>query len=437
MSFRRRSMIWTLVALCVPFMVQAEETDSKPATVPSGALQITLQERDPEPLSRAGVIVSNDDAAPSAIRVTVDQQIQQKPAEADAQGKCWLGLICSVPSDTLRSQLDLPSEVGLVVDEVYEDGPAKKAGLLTHDVLISTTIVGKDDVQTLKTVMDLVNAVKSAETSAIKVEFLRRGKKQTLEVIPAERPVEPRNARVDVDVKAWLARPKDAATFRWAGPLVVYVKDVQLPDGMTIEFQPADGEPKAVIVKRKDQVWAADVNSLDKLPEEIAPLVKQQLQARIAHAAPKVTARTSVGSTGLVYATIGSLPEDVTVTTVRKGTAPVKVSVQKGNQTWEVSEKELAKLPAEIRHYVEMALSGPTPFTRVVAMPAAPVIPPKYAAELHQSKGFFQAVVAPVPSAKEVDRPSQSQAEMERQLKELSEQVEKLRQAVEKSLPKQ
>ena len=333
--------------------------------------------------------------------------------------------------------MDLPSEVGLVVDEVYEDGPAKKAGVLTHDVLISTTIVGKDDVRTLKNVMDLVNAVKAAETSAIKVEFVRRGKKQTLEVIPAERPVEPRNARLDVDVKAWLARPQDAATLRWAGPLVVYVKDVQLPDGMTIEFQPADGEPKSVIVKRKDQVWAADVNSLDKLPEEIAPLVKQHLQARIAKPVPRVTSRTNAGNAGMLYLTIDSLPEDVTVTTVRKGTAPMKVAVQKGNQSWEVSEKELAKLPTEIRHYAEMALSGPAPFTRVVAMPAAPVMPPKYSAELHQSRGLFQGRVAPVPSAKDVDRPSQSQAEMERQLKELSEQVEKLRQAVEKSLPKQ
>jgi hypothetical protein len=51
MSFGRRSMVWTLVALCVPLAVQAEESDSKPATVPSGTLQITVQERDPEPLS--------------------------------------------------------------------------------------------------------------------------------------------------------------------------------------------------------------------------------------------------------------------------------------------------------------------------------------------------------------------------------------------------
>lgn len=460
MNLRKQTMAWVLAALCAPALVRANDDEGpKPQVVEGVRLRIGAQDvlvQSPDVQSQTVTVVTEDDRAPLSIAVTVDDQLQKKKlAEADAQSKYWLGLMCSAPSDALRAQVDLPSDVGLVVDEVYEDGPAKKAGLLPYDLLISSmTIVGQDEeVRSLKNLLDLVNAVQAAETTAMKIEFLRRGKKQTVEVVPAERPTAHRQARLDLSVadpnlKAALTRSSDGVGLRWAGPMVVNFRAEPLPEGLTIEFQPAEGEPKAVVVKRKDEVWATDVKSLDKLPEEIAVLVKQQLHQRGTQTAWMHSGR-AIATGNVIVTRHGapvSLPDDVTVTTLRRGSDPLKVSIKKGDQTWDVNEKDLSTLPMEVRRYAEMTLTGQlndtVPFTRIVTVPPAPVIPPKYIppTEPRPAKVVTTTTVAPqqaLKAAKVIDRQLQSQQEIERQLKDLSEQVEKLRQAVEKTQPKQ
>lgn len=459
MNLRKQTMAWVLAALCVPGLLRANDSDGPKASVEEGvrlqvgAQDVLIQNSDVRP--QTVTVVTDDDRAPLSIAVTVDDQLQKKKlAEADAQSKYWLGLMCSAPSDALRAQVELPKDIGLVVDEVYEGGPAKKAGLLRYDVLISsTTVVGeKEDVRSLKNLLDLVNAVQAAETNAMKIEFLRRGKKQTVEVVPAERPKEQYEARLDLgtaspDLQAVLSRSADGVGLRWAGPMVVNLRAEPLPDGMTIEFQPAEGEPKAVVVKRKDEVWATDIKSLDKLPEEIAVLVKQQLHLRGPQTARLFGSRTIATGNVIVtrHGTAFVLPDDVTVTTVRKGSDPLKISIKKGDQAWEVNEKDLSTLPMEVRRYAEMTLAGQlndtVPFTRIVTVPPAPVIPPKYVpqTDARPPKASHTTVAPPQiwKTATVTDRPLQNQQEIERQLKELSEQVEKLRQAVEKTQPKQ
>lgn len=459
MNMRKQTTAWVLAALCAPALVRANDAEGpKPQVVEDVRLTISAQEvlvQSSEVQPQTVTVVTEGGQPPVSLAVTLDDQLQKKKlAEADAQSKYWLGLMCSAPSDVLRAQVDLPNEAGLVVDEVYEGGPAKKAGLVRYDVLISsTTVVGeKEDVRSLKNLLDLVNAVQAAETNAMKIEFLRRGKKQTVEVVPAERPKDQYEARLDLsmaspDLKAVLNRSADGVGLRWAGPMVVNFRAEPLPDGLTIEFQPAEGEPKAVVVKRKDEVWATDIKSLDKLPEEIAVLVKQQLHLRGPQTARLFGGRTIATGNVVVtrHGTAFVLPDDVTVTTVRKGSDPLKISIKKGDQTWEVNEKDLSTLPMEVRRYAEMTLAGQlndtVPFTRIVTVPPAPVIPPKYVphSDARPPKAS-QTTVTPQQiwkTATVTDRPLQNQQEIERQLKELSEQVEKLRQAVDKTQPKQ
>ncbi len=456
MNLRKRSVAWVLAALCTTAVVRADDDEPKSPTAQGVQLEVGLQDGlvvGPEGPARPFTITSDQAPELTTARLILDDQIQKKMAEAEAQSKFWIGLMCTSPSDALRAQLDLANDVGLLVDEVYDGGPAKKAGMQVHDLLISATVVGKDEVRTLKNLLDLVNAVQAAEETAMKLEFLRHGRKQALEVVPAERPTMLTRrltiSAADPSSKAMWTTSPDAVGLRWAGPMFVNIKTDPLPEGMVIEFQPPEGELRNVIVRKGDQVWATEVNSLNKLPEEIGALVKQQLQLRNAHTARTVTYGTATnGNVNFVaHAIAPTLPDDVTLTTVRKGSTPAKVTLQKGDQTWDVTEKDLATIPAELRPFAAMALhghmTGPAPFTKIISMPATPPVMKEIrVTEPRPAKVAVPTTVTPrqleaAQAAKVIDRSTRNQQEIERQLKELSEQVEKLRQAVEKTQPKQ
>lgn len=454
MNLRKQSVAWVLAALCTTAVVRADDEEPKSPAVQGVQLEVGVQDGlvvGPEGPARSFTITSDQAPELTTARLILDDQIQKKMAEAESQSKFWIGLMCTSPSDALRTQLDLPKDVGLLVDEIYDGGPAKKAGLQVHDLLTSATIVGKDEVRSLKNLMDLVNVVQAAETAPIKVELLRHGRKQTLEVAPAERP-KPLTQRLTISTAGprsnavWTTSP-DVVGLRWAGPMIVNQRVEPLPEGMTMEFQPPEGEPQNVIVRKGDQVWATELNSLNKLPEDISVLVKRQLQQRNSYVGQIVTyGATPGGNVSFVaHATAPVLPDDVTVTTVRKGSAPAKVTLQKGDQTWDVTEKDLATIPADLRPFAAMALhgnlTGAAPFTKIMTMPATPPVMKEIrVTEPRPAKVVVPTTVTQRPvvrTEKVIDRSSQNQQEIERQLKELSEQVEKLRQAVEKTQPKQ
>lgn len=65
------------------------------------------------------------------------------------------------------------------------------------------------------------------------------------------------------------------------------------------------------------------------------------------------------------------LPKDLRVTIERSGDQPAKITVRRDEETWEVTEDTLDKLPPDVRPHVERMLRGPTwVFDRV--MPAVP-----------------------------------------------------------------
>jgi len=51
-------------------------------------------------------------------------------------------------------------------------------------------------------------------------------------------------------------------------------------------------------------------------------------------------------------------PKDLTIIVTKQGSEPSKIVVRRGDKTWEVTEKELDKLPKEIRPYVERMIRG-------------------------------------------------------------------------------
>ncbi|MBS0201410.1 MAG: hypothetical protein JSS49_00815 [Planctomycetes bacterium] len=452
MKVRQSFGKWFCAALCLSPVVSsiaaggfADETDSKPPSSQTEA-----------PARQVEVVI--DSAIPTSVGdgvqtfhvrsvggVSGGAVVYTDPGPQD---KFWIGLLCTEPGEALRTQLDLADGEGLLVEEV-SDGPGKRAGFQRHDLLLKAMLPSKSgaDAHRLSSPQDLVKVVQAAETKALKLEFLRRGKKQVLEVTPEERP---NTAGLDLaisrlpyqvgNVKGTVTGiPGEGVTF-WAGPMIMNVAAVPLPPGMTMEFQPAEGPPETVTVKQGDRTWEAEVKSIDKLPEEISALVRQQLELRrgIASRTNAVFTRTlTAGAPSLViHGSARALPNDVTVTVIRKGADPARISIKKGDQSWDVTEKELDKLPAEVRPIADTALNP-------ARAHATQFVPNQYVSKAGGPATIFsraKAITLPGPPAipgTTVTPPVSHQAEIERQLKDLTEQVEKLRQAVEKSQPMQ
>jgi hypothetical protein len=112
---------------------------------------------------------------PQAIRV----QASQVPEDY----KYMIGIACSPLNDALRSELKLADGQGLVVVNVFDDTPAKKAGVEEGDVLVK--VAGKNVTE----IQDLVKAVQAAgkDEKKLTIQLLRDGKKQTVQVAPAAR----------------------------------------------------------------------------------------------------------------------------------------------------------------------------------------------------------------------------------------------------------
>jgi membrane-associated protease RseP (regulator of RpoE activity) len=93
----------------------------------------------------------------------------------------WIGLSVAPIEPTLRAQLQLPRKSGLTVTSVVAGGPAAKAGIRPHDILL------KIDGEEMTDQAKLVQVVQARGEKAIPVELLREGKNQTIEVTPETR----------------------------------------------------------------------------------------------------------------------------------------------------------------------------------------------------------------------------------------------------------
>lgn len=120
-------------------------------------------------------------------------------------------------------------------------------------------------------------------------------------------------------------------------------------------------------------------------------------------------------------------PRDLTIQVTKEGDNPAKLTVKQGDKTWEITEKELDKLPAEIRPFAERLLgrgdvlyafkaAQAQPFKvevappRVPAVPGVPVAPPVQARRIE-----VRAVELP---------PAVDSAKLEARLEELHRKVD-------------
>jgi serine protease Do len=216
-------------------------------------------------------------------------------AEPPEIAEYWLGIACVPVSPPWRAQLNLPEKQGLLVQGVAPDSPATKAGILQHDILLRAGDKPLSDPR------DLVHAVDAAKEGKLKIELLRGGKPKTIEATPAKRPEDARR--------------------RAAG-------------------MPTPGDREAM------EKWLQDMLSYGEAGGD-GP--RSPVQFRFIHPGAIVPRDVLVPA---------PLPPNMSIVVSKEGDQPAKIVVKRGDEKWEVTEKELDKLPADVRPHVERMLGG-------------------------------------------------------------------------------
>ena len=204
---------------------------------------------------------------------------------AAGEGKYWLGVGLGEVSDALKSHLDLQG--GVIVQHVVPDSPADKAGIKAHDILLK---FGEQD---LGRMQDLLKSVRQNEDQKSRLTVLRKGRKQTLEITPGERPEgdivlnvpeSGRDLRVVID--KWLEKNKDGEArgplrFRFFGPGIFTgeheIKLPQISGNLSVSINKQDDSPSKIVVKHEDKTWEITEDELDELPADIQAHVQRML----------------------------------------------------------------------------------------------------------------------------------------------------------------
>ena len=186
-----------------------------------------------------------------------------------APGDYMIGVHCEPAGDALRAQLGL-GETGLVVRTLVDDGPAAKAGIRPHDVLVR---IGDEE---LTGIEQLLDAVQEAEESPLTLTIIRGGEQQTVEVTPVKREdvdlpmalhaLSPDDSPQAQRARKWLHRHHLAQKDGHAHP--GHFRYEAVGPGILLRQPPAaaSGELQEQIDQLKSQIEALQ-ESVDKLSE--------------------------------------------------------------------------------------------------------------------------------------------------------------------------
>jgi membrane-associated protease RseP (regulator of RpoE activity) len=100
------------------------------------------------------------------------------PFAVTTQTRFWIGVELASIDDTLRVQLQIPQAQGIVVSNVIEDGPAAKAGIKKHDILLA---VGDKPIATEDGLRQMLQEIGE---KPVVLKMMREGKAINIEVTP-------------------------------------------------------------------------------------------------------------------------------------------------------------------------------------------------------------------------------------------------------------
>jgi PDZ domain len=120
---------------------------------------------------------------------------------------------------------------------------------------------------------------------------------------------------------------------------------------ITIGVKPAERKPEALNIAASPA--GNDVEKIQKWMQQLVPEngAARPFDVRGYLAGPGVVLQPGMG---LKH----ELPDDLSIDIRREGKKPAKITVKKGDQKWEVTEGDLAKLPEDVRREVEPFVAG-------------------------------------------------------------------------------
>ncbi|HEV3339140.1 MAG TPA: PDZ domain-containing protein [Pirellulales bacterium] len=195
------------------------------------------------------------------------------------QGDFWVGVRCVELPPVLRAQLDLPDGQGVLVEDVVADAPAARGGLKPYDVIFAV------DDKPIADPPSLAAAVGRAGERALKIDYLRAGRKQTLSVQPVPRPesVWPRD-QDQRSIRQWvdrLGRGAGPMNFQFFHPGRVLPPGASLvtplPADMKVTIEKEGDKPAKVTARQGDETWEASEDSLETLPAEARQYAERTL----------------------------------------------------------------------------------------------------------------------------------------------------------------
>ena len=238
----------------------------------------------------AAMIASPAIAQNRQTELELDGQNQRLELEVESQdrsvGGFWIGVRLEPVNPLVKSQLNI--DHGLAVAQVIDDGPAKEAGMKENDILLS--VDGKPAVDP-GTVVDLVNKFQGQK---IKVDVLRRGKRQMIDLTPMPRP-EKLDLRPHIELDElmldlprmkdgekndyWFIRPgvllpEEAAEIEIPSFMV---KGSGFPADTKIEITKEGDAPARIAVQQGEKFWTVDENGLEQLPDDVRAVVERAM----------------------------------------------------------------------------------------------------------------------------------------------------------------
>ena len=250
---------------------------------------------------------STTDGAQHPGQVPADSGFHQISPDHVPLGKEWIGIVGRSVPGALRAHLPIKDGQGYLIEEVAPEGPAAKAGLKKYDIVLSVN--GKPVNET----MDLIKLVNAHGDAALEFVLLRGGDDLKLEVTPEKRPE---------SQYSFAPGPRDGqrARQRW----------FERMPGMRPPGPDARGD--------QDRMRFRSFFRPGAVVEEI----EQE-----------------------------DFPADISISILKTDDGPVKITVKKGDQTWETTEDKLEVLPEAIRPHVERMIA-PRNFTLRVPNQAFP-----------------------------------------------------------------
>lgn len=272
----------------------------------------TVQADEPQAKKYQVVVVTSDgesdeNVPPRKIQVQVSEA--KDGAEEESHAKLWVGIMLKDVEGDLAKYLG--SEKGILIDDVFEGSPAAKAGIQPGDLLLRANGQELNEPLSLLTTM---KKVKDGE--AITLTLSRKGEEVEVKVTPTTRPereeLEADKEREKVQALLELSElgegdrekmkdvlrglrlkdgTQDVNVLRFGGPAftwrgtedkenvdITVVKEIA-GDKVEIKITRKDDQPAKITVTKGDKVNEYGQSELDKMPEDIAAIVKGALNS--------------------------------------------------------------------------------------------------------------------------------------------------------------